>query len=114
MTYTTRRTRGTVYLVHFFTPLSGHARHYLGWVRGGPLAVRMRQARHRAGRGAKILAACRRVGIDWHLVQTWPNCTRADERRLKAIHGSRICPVCKSAAKLEALLTTDPAEPTAA
>ncbi len=92
----TRHTRGTIYLVHFCSPLS-HARHYLGWVGGGPMAVRMRQARHREGRGAKILAACLKAGIEWQLVRTWPNCSRADERKLKNRHGSlRLCPLCKA------------------
>lgn len=80
---------GTVYLLHFDRPF-GHARHYQGW--SEQLAPRL--AAHRAGQGAKLLAAVRRGGGDWTLARTWEG-TRALERRLKRQGGaSRRCPMC--------------------
>jgi len=48
-----------VYLIYFDSPL-GHARHYLGFCDD----LEKRITRHKSGSGAKILAECKRVGID--------------------------------------------------
>lgn len=86
-----------VYLLHFETRLH-HAQHYIGWVsdRRG-LARRLEE--HRRGRGARIMAAIVRAGIDFHLVAIWHG-SRAFERRLKRQkNASRLCPVCRALAQ---------------
>ena len=82
---------GTVYLIHFDTPLH-HARHYLGWCNEGGLERRL--ARHRAGNGSKLMRAIKEHGITWKVVRTWEG-DRNLERKLHNIHGSRLCPVCR-------------------
>ena len=105
---------GTVYLLHFDTPLA-HARHYLGWTAGD---VEDRLEEHRTtmwsrlpepqvnaegkrytgiktGNGANLMGAVNAAGITWQLAQTWRG-TRNTERRLKnRKHASRFCPICK-------------------
>ena len=86
----TRPTIGTVYLLHFDRPL-GHAKHYTGWSANLPL----RLAEHAAGHGARLTEVVVGAGIGWTLARTWPNVTRAYERRLKNQGGaSRRCPLC--------------------
>ena len=81
---------GTVYLLHFDTPL-GHAKHYTGW--SANLAARL--AEHAAGHGARLTEVVAAAGIGWTLARTWPNVTRAYERRLKNQGGAaRRCPLC--------------------
>ena len=81
---------GTVYLLHFDRPL-GHAKHYTGWSANLPL----RLAEHAAGHGARLTEVVAAAGIGWTLARTWPNATRAKERRLKNSGGaSRRCPLC--------------------
>lgn len=89
--------QGHVYLVCFESHLGdlanpkGAAGHYLGWA--DDVAARM--AEHRAGRGARILAACVRQGIAFDVVRTWAGVDRAFERRLKRQHNAwRLCPRC--------------------
>jgi predicted GIY-YIG superfamily endonuclease len=87
---------GTVYLLHFDRPLA-HARHYTGWSANLPL----RLAEHRAGHGARLTEVVAGAGIGWRLARTWPNTTRADERRLKKQGGaSRRCPLCGTKPRL--------------
>lgn len=82
-----------IYLIHFSEPLA-HARHYIGFVDGGPDQVAARLAEHRAGWGARILAERNRRGIAYDVVATMPG-DRGEERRLKNYHkGSQICPIC--------------------
>jgi predicted GIY-YIG superfamily endonuclease len=57
---------GTVYLIHFNTPLS-HARHYLGWTSN----LKRRLAEHQAGSGARLMAVVAQQGITWRLARTW-------------------------------------------
>jgi predicted GIY-YIG superfamily endonuclease len=81
---------GTVYLLHFHSPF-GHAKHYTGWSANLPL----RLAEHAAGQGARLTEVVAAAGITWTLARTWPNATRADERRIKNQGGaSRRCPLC--------------------
>lgn len=89
--------QGYVYLVCFEAPIGdlanpkGAAGHYLGWA--DDVAARM--AEHRAGRGARILAACVRQGIAFDVVRTWAGADRTFERRLKRQHNAwRLCPRC--------------------
>ena len=80
-----------IYLIHLKEPLH-HARHYLGFTEGLNAAARLQQ--HRAGEGAKMLAACNRAGIEYEIVATWSG-DRNDERRMKnwkKIKGK--CPIC--------------------
>ncbi len=86
-----KNVRGTVYLIHFASPLS-HARHYLGWTEG-PLEERLES--HRAGTGARILRACKEEGIPWTVVRTWTSVDRYFERWLKKQSNSpKFCPTC--------------------
>lgn len=79
-----------VYLIHFDRPLH-HARHYLGYCADGTLEVRL--IRHRAGRGARLLAVLRELNIGWRVVRVFEG-DRHLERRLKGRGSSRLCPVC--------------------
>jgi class 3 adenylate cyclase len=87
----------TTYLVHLDRRLGsdhprGGAQHYLGTTKN--LAQRLET--HRAGLGAKILAAANVRGITYSVVRTWPG-GRDVERQLKARHGAnRLCPTCTS------------------
>lgn len=80
-----------IYLIHLDTPLH-HAQHYLGFTDGLNPAARLLQ--HRAGEGAKMLAACNRKGITYNVVATWPG-DRNEERRMKNWKKIRAkCPIC--------------------
>ena len=90
---------GWVYLVCFERAIGdpanprGSARHYLGWADD----VDTRMAEHRAGRGARILAACVRQGVGFDVVRMWAGADRAFERRIKRHHNAwRLCPSCGS------------------
>jgi predicted GIY-YIG superfamily endonuclease len=49
---------------------------------------------HRAGKGARMLAAANRLGIGYDVVRTWPG-GRDVERRIKAQRNApRLCPAC--------------------
>lgn len=79
---------GTIYLYHFDRPYK-HAKHYLGWTED----LAARHAEHQAGNGARLLAVVRAAGIEYQLVRTWEEVTRAEERRLKNFKGAtRLCP----------------------
>lgn len=81
----------TVYLVCLDERLGGpvhYAQHYLGHSQNLP----QRLESHRAGLGARILAAANERGIGYTVVRTWPG-GRDEERRLKALHNSpKLCP----------------------
>ena len=87
---------GHVYLVCFEQQIGtsnpkGSASHYLGWATD----VDARMVEHRAGRGARILAACVAQGIGFEVVRTWAGVDRSFERRLKRQHNAwRHCPRC--------------------
>ena len=88
-----------VYLIHFDRPYH-HAAHYLGFCKD---RVEDRLAEHRAGRGARLLQVINDAGIGWRLVRTWRG-DRKLERRLKRWKKSpRLCPVCNTSIKLEAV-----------
>ncbi len=81
---------GVVYLLHFAEPYF-HARHYAGF--SCNLAQRLRA--HRAGRGARLMAAVAEAEIRFVLVRTWDNVTQAFERRLhRNRHLVEMCPIC--------------------
>lgn len=85
-------TLGETYLLCFDRPLK-HARHYLGWAVD---AIARDDEHEKPWDRVRILAACKRAGIGWALVRTWPQTTRAFERRLKNRGGAAgLCPLCK-------------------
>lgn len=80
-----------VYLIHFDSPLSGRAQHYIGW----STDVFQRLHQHRHNQGARILEVCNERGINYHIARVWKWKTRSFERQLKNRHGARVlCPVC--------------------
>jgi predicted GIY-YIG superfamily endonuclease len=79
-----------VYLLRFHQPVgSGRkfVKYYLGYCADQRLDQRL--AEHRAGQGARLVAAAIQLSIDFELVRLWPNATRQDERRLKRQHNHR-------------------------
>lgn len=85
-----------LYLIHFDAPLH-HARHYLGFAESVE-AVPARLERHRAGNGAKIMAAVGRAGITWRLIRLWAEADRNAERALKNRNdNASLCPICRKA-----------------
>ena len=83
------RRRPVVYLLHFERPYE-HARHYVGWTDN----LDARLAEHRAGRGARLMAAVAAAGIQFTVARTWRG-DRTFERRIHRRHASpRICPLC--------------------
>lgn len=89
-----------VYLIHFDRPLA-HAQHYLGFVdheKGHTVESRLEY--HRSGRGSKLLRAVAKAGIDFHIVDIWPEGDRNFERALKnKKKASLLCPICKKIKK---------------
>jgi hypothetical protein len=81
------------YLIHMDRPLGGpahFAQHYLGTT----INLDRRLETHRAGLGARILAAANERGVAYDVVRTWPG-GREVERRIKAQHAApRLCPAC--------------------
>ena len=82
-----RRPQGIVYVIELSAPLGNltnrraQCRYYVGWA----LDPEARLAEHRAGRGAKLLAAAVERGIDFHIIATLPG-GRALERAIKNSH----------------------------
>jgi hypothetical protein len=88
-----------VYLIHFAWPIGnldsryGQASHYLGTALDGDVSRRV--AVHRAGYGARIMAAVSAAGVPVFVVRTWDG-GRALERSLKRQKNSpRLCPMCQ-------------------
>jgi hypothetical protein len=82
--------RGTVYLIHFAMRYR-HAGHYLGWSR----CLDQRLSHHRAGHGARLMAAVSAAGIPFEVARVWSGADRAFERWLHNLKcGPRLCPVC--------------------
>ncbi len=87
---------GTVYLLHFDTPLGtvgrGSASHYLGYTSN----LKHRLLEHEAGTSqARIVQVLRQRGGTFRLARTWRG-TRTYERRLKKNgHFNLLCPICK-------------------
>jgi hypothetical protein len=77
----------TTYLICLDRPLGGpvhFAQHYIG--RSQDPAKRLES--HRAGLGARMLAAAVERGIAYDVVRTWPG-GRETEKRIKAQHNAR-------------------------
>jgi hypothetical protein len=83
------------YLVHLDQKLGtdhprGGARHYVGTT----INLDQRLETHRAGKGARMLAAAVDRGITFDVVRTWPG-GRETEKRIKAQRNApRLCPAC--------------------
>lgn len=89
-----KNVKGTVYLDHFDSRFH-HAGHYLGFAEEGNLESR--QDEHRKGVGSKLVRAAIRAGVNFRLVRTWENGTRALERALKNRKDARsLCPECRA------------------
>ena len=91
-----------VYLLHFARPYPRDARasvrHYIGFTQNGHTLGR-RIDHHRAGSGARLMAAVSAAGIDFVVARTWPKADRNEERRLKnQKNAPRLCPMCRAAA----------------
>lgn len=85
-----RRKKGIVYLIHFETKLA-HAQHYIGYTDD----LDKRIARHRSGRGAKLLAALNLKRIRWWINRVWFKVDKSFERALKnRKNASKLCPHC--------------------
>jgi hypothetical protein len=81
-----------VYLLHFESPIAPGkhtTQHYIGYAAD----VEARVAEHAAGHGARLTQVAVERGIAFEVVRVWEG-GRAEERRLKNIHGMRLCPVC--------------------
>jgi hypothetical protein len=82
-----------IYLYHLDSPLGSarkQAQHYLGYCAD----FAARDALHRSGRGARMLACAVERGIGFQVVRTWAG-DRALERRLKNRKAAGLlCPVC--------------------
>jgi hypothetical protein len=86
-----------VYLLHFEAPYQ-HAVHYLGW--SACLAARL--AHHRAGRGARLMAAVTAAGIAVTVARVWKGADRHFERRLHDRKENRaLCPICSGPQALQ-------------
>jgi len=88
-----------VYLLHFDKPVGGRAWHYIGWCKDGQGELDRRLAVHRAGNGARILAAAIEQGVTWAIAATYQG-DRKLERQLKnRKHASRFCPMCRQSGR---------------
>ena len=93
------------YLIHFREPLGGttphsRAQHYIGWA----VDLTERMEDHRAGRGARIMAAVEAAGISWEITRVWPG-GYVLEKRLKKLKNARmLCPRCNAGAWQRGLL----------
>lgn len=90
---------GTLYLLCFAPGIRrddrAHAKHYLGYVHGGPENVDSRIAYHLAGRGSPLVKAAVDAGLEVTVVRTWTPSDRDTERRLKRQkNATSLCPVC--------------------
>jgi hypothetical protein len=97
---------GWAYLICAEEPLGNstnpraQAKHYLGSTDNIP----QRMIAHRAGRGAKIMAAFKVQGIPWEVVRVWPG-GWDKEQELKARHeGPTLCPDCSGKPRDKELL----------
>ena len=83
-----------IYLIHFERKYK-HAQHYMGFCESDDVSARME--RHRAGRGARLLAAVSEAGIVVRVARLWRghNADRTVERRLKnSCRLADLCPMC--------------------
>lgn len=87
---------GTVYLLCFSRKLH-HAAHYIGWAK----CLEKRLEHHRAGTGARLMAACKREGITFTLARTWEGDKNLERKLKKKKCAPKLCPLCRAKAKGE-------------
>lgn len=99
---------GTLYLIHFARPISGHAGHYMGWTDN----LQGRLVAHATGMGSKLTREARRQRIAFALTWTGRG-TRNDEQAIKKNRKlAELCSLCrddalaKRAARMRAWRTT--------
>jgi hypothetical protein len=83
------------YLVHLDRRLGtanprGTAGHYVGQT----VDLARRLETHRAGKGARMLAAAVERGIGFEIVRTWPGGPETERRIKRQRNAPRLCPVC--------------------
>jgi hypothetical protein len=84
-----------VYLVHLDRKLgSGHPRGGAGHYLGTTVDLARRLETHRAGKGARMLAAANQRGIGYDVVRTWPGGREVERRMKRQRNAPRLCPVC--------------------
>jgi len=84
---------GCVYLLHFEQRINTDhpCQHYLGWAEN----LDNRLAAHKAGRGGRLPAVAKELGIAFEVVRVWHGVDRYFEAWLKQRkNGPQFCPVC--------------------
>ena len=91
---------GRVYLLHF-EPAYKHARHYLGMADLHTLNERITE--HQRGRAARLTQVAGEAGCAITVARVWRTFNRHTahvlERRLKAHHLTKLCPLCNPRAE---------------
>ena len=92
---------GTVYLLHYFTPIA-RKRHYLGFTKKR-IEARLRE--HRSGDvGSQLTNTAVKLGHEWLLVKTWEGVSVDFEKKLKRErHLHRHCNICTTEQYLRSL-----------
>jgi hypothetical protein len=86
----------TTYLIHLDAKLGnpasprGQAGHYIGTT----VNLERRLETHRAGLGARMLAAANERGIAYDVVRTWPGGRDFEKRIKRQRNAPRLCPAC--------------------
>ena len=90
MTFQTRKTIGTVYLIHFHEKLC-HAQHYIGFTTN--LTERIKC--HKNGNGSRLMEVIGELELPWEVARTWEQTPKAMERELKNYKNAKmLCPIC--------------------
>jgi hypothetical protein len=83
---------GDVYVIHFDKKYY-HCLHYIGFTQIG---INNRLYLHKTNRGAALLKAVNRAGIDYKITLCFKNVPQSFEFKLKRQKkASNICPLCK-------------------
>lgn len=85
-----------IYVIHFDEPYH-HARHYVGYCADGTLEQRL--ARHRTGRGSRLMLAVELAGLGWTIALTHPGDRRLERTLKRAKNRPRYCPICRGTAR---------------
>ena len=91
----------SVYLLCIDPPLH-HARHYCGWTSDEDVSRRVREHTDCLQSGSPLVRAAIQAGCRVRIARTWtgPDADRRLERRIKNLHGTRVCPLCKGQGEL--------------
>jgi hypothetical protein len=86
----------TTYLIHLDRrPGSGHPLGTAGHYVGQTVDLDRRLETHRAGKGARLLAAAVERGIGFDVVRTWPGGRETEKRIKRQRNAPRLCPACR-------------------